>query len=79
LIAASEKLAEQEADSPWTTGRAAEERHVARMKDIWDRLDAYYMESSEKTKLEARDLLQRNLDKHNRQITTDTPDAMAPP
>jgi hypothetical protein len=39
LAAASEKLALQEAASPWTSKRAAVDRHIERVDDLVDRIE----------------------------------------
>jgi hypothetical protein len=64
LTTASERLAERETDSIWVSKRAAEEEHVARMTEVWDGLESYFMESSEEYFLKAHDHLQKNIDKH---------------
>jgi hypothetical protein len=66
LTAASELLARQETESMWVSKRVAEEEHLARMTEVLDRLDAHFMESSEKYVRQARDHLQQNIDKHRR-------------
>jgi hypothetical protein len=39
LAAASEKLALEEAASPWTSRRAAVDRHIERVEDLVDRIE----------------------------------------
>jgi len=66
LTAASEELATQEADSAWISRRVAENGHIARIVDVWEGLDAHFMESSEQYLQNARDHLRKELDKHGR-------------